>query len=409
VNSSAGVFGLAAWWLALVVTTAVAVVLDVRLDEGAARSRMRRSLALLLFGGVALWAVLLAWNPEPSGLERTLQAVAWWLPVVPVLWLGTVTAQPGGARAISRLAAVQAVPAILLSFAPALGLRAVGALAAGAARIAVPPLHPMNLAAAESLPPGSLGLLLVFGLTVGGPVAVRGITAIPLTATAWILLVLALIAGAVGAAALRDPHLLRRIAVWSAVQGTVALVVAELPAVATGRAPAALATAHLGASAAVLPALVFSLGRVVSFFRVPDLRAHGGLGREAPQRARLMMATVLLAVVCSSTGPAALVTALAAEPSLLSRATYVTALVGWFGANLSIVLGAYRVVRGERPSPGEPAPELLRAEAVLLIVLLAFSLVARALPDLWEVPMAPLPSPQLLQLPPVDGIAGWAV
>jgi hypothetical protein len=396
VSLSAGVLGPAAWWLVLVVTTAVAVVLDIRLDSGNGNGRLARTAALLFFGGVALWAVLLAWDPEPSLFQRTLQAVAWWLSVVPVLWLGALTTQPNGAAAISRLAAVQAVPAILLSFAPALGLRAVGALVAGAARIAVPPLHPMNLAAAESLSPGALGLVLVFGLVVGGPLAVRGIIAIPLTAGVWVLLILSLITGAVGAASLRDPNLMRRIATWSAVQGAVALVVAELPTIATGRGAAALAAAHLGACAAILPALILSLGRVVSFFRVADLRAHGGLGRETPLRARLLMATVFLTVVCSSGGAAALVTAFGVEPGLLQRITYLTVLVGWFGSSLAIVLGGYRIVRGERPSPGEPAPELFRAETLLLIALLVLALLARALPELWEIPLAPTDSGRLV-------------
>jgi hypothetical protein len=389
VSLSAADYGPAAWWLVLVVTTAVAVVLDVRLDRGNGNGRLARTAALLFFGGAALWAVLLAWEPEPSLSQRILQAIAWWLPVVPVLWLGALTTRPSGTAAISRLAAVQAVPAILLSFAPALGLRAVGALAAGAARIAVPPLHPMNLAAAESLSPGALGLMLVLGLVVGGPLAVRGIIAMPLSAGVWVLLVLSLITGAVGAASLRDSNLMRRIATWSAVQGAVALVVAELPTIAAGRGAAALATAHLGASAAVIPALILSLGRVVSFFRVADLRAHGGLGHETPRRARLLMATVFLAVVCSSGGAAALVAASGVEPGFLQRITYLTVLVGWFGSSLAIVLAGYRVVRGERPSPGEPAPESLGAETLLLIFLLALALIARGLPELWEIPLAP--------------------
>jgi hypothetical protein len=384
---TSSVFGPTAWWFVLVVTTATAVVLDVRLDARGGGGRLGRTLALLFFGGIAMWAVTLSWDPEPSLFHRTLQAVAWWLPVVPVIWLGTLTAQPSGAAAISRLAAVQAVPAIILSFGPALGLRAVGALAAGAARIAVPPLHPMNLAAAESLPPGALGLVLVFGLVVGGPLAVKGIIGIPHGAATWVLLILALITGAVGAASLRDLHLLRRLATWSAVQGALAMVVAVLPAVATGGRPADFAMAHLGACAATLPALIFAIGRVVSFFRVPDLRGHGGLGRETPARARLLLGTVLLGVVCSSAAAAALVAAIAVEPGTLLRATYVTALVGWFGSSLAIVLGAYRVVRGQRPSPGDPVPEIGQAESILLISLLALALLGRVLPGLWEIPL----------------------
>jgi hypothetical protein len=381
--------GPTSWWLVLVVATATAVVLDVRLDDTRKSPRLGRALALLFLGGTAIWAVALGWDPSPSVLRRTLEAVAWWLAVIPVLWLGALTSQPAGASAISRLAAVQAVPAIILSFGPALGWRALGALSAGVARIAVPPLHPMNLAAAESLSPGALGLVLVFGLAVGGPLAVRGMVGISESVSQWIFWVLALVTGAAGAASLRDPHLLRRVATWSAVQGALAVMVAAVPLAAVGRRPPELALAHLGACAAVLPAVILALGRMVAIIRVPDLRAHGGLGREAPLRAQVLMAAVFLAVLCSTSGAVTLVVAVGVESGFVSRLAYGAALVGWFGVSLAVVLGGYRVARGQRPSPGDASPELGRAEGILLIALLAFAVLARVLPGLWEVPMLP--------------------
>ena len=47
---SAGLLGPAAWWFVLVVTTATAVVVDVRLDSGTGNSRLARTVALLFFG-----------------------------------------------------------------------------------------------------------------------------------------------------------------------------------------------------------------------------------------------------------------------------------------------------------------------------------------------------------------------
>ena len=100
------------------------------------------------------------------------------------------------------------------------------------------------------------------------------------------------------------------------------------------------------------------------------------------------MVVLFVAVVSSSAAAGALVSAIGGEVALLPRIVYVAALIGWFGTNLSIVLGGYRILRGVRPAPGDPVPDVRRPEAIYLLLLIAIALVARWIPGLWELPLA---------------------
>ena len=387
-GSAVYAFGPMPWAVVLGAATVVALWLDAKEEAGGVGSPLARTGSILLFGASGVWAVWLAWQDPSSSSRRLWEAVAWWLPVVPLLWLGAQSARAGGSGSLSRLAAAQAVPAILLTFAPALGFRSIGALAAGVARVAVPPLHPLNQSAAEALAPGSLTLGLVLGLVVGGPVAVRGTAGSPDVVVNVVLAVIALAAGFVGAASIRDGHALRRIGTWAAVQGALGVLMVSVPTVATGRDPGEVSLAHFGACAIALPLIGLTLGRVVAFTRVSDLRAQGGLGAESPWRARILMTSAFFAVLASSWAAVALTNAIGADTGMFPRMLYVAGLVGWFGSNLAIVLGAYRMVRGVRTTPGDPVPEVDRLEMVLTAILFGIALVGRWVPGLWESPQA---------------------
>lgn len=376
------------WIAVLAVATLAAVVLDGLYGAGPTRTRASHALGSLALGAAASWAMFLAWSPAPAGHDPLLQAVAWWLLVLPVFALGAATPGVEGPRVVARLAASQAAPAVLLAFTPALGFRPVGMLAAGLVRIAAPPLHPACLAAAEALSAGGLCVLLVAGVVVGGPLAVSSAVALPEGIARWLVMGLAVAAGVTGMAAPSEPHLLRRVAAWASVQAGLAVLLARLPESAVGRDPAALALSHLAASAAGLPLLLFTLGRVVVWTRVADLAAHGGLLSSTLVRAQAVVASALASILIAAQAPLALLAALLSASLGVERVFLGIALAGWIGAALGLVLGAYRMVRGRRAAPGEPVPELGRLEALLTLLLIAAAVLSLIYPRAWSAPPA---------------------
>jgi len=287
--------------------------------------------------------------------------------------MGAWSARVGAAGSTSRLAAVQAVPAILLQLAPPLGWNLGGALLAGVARLGVPPLQPLHLAAADTLSLGTLVLLLVLSFALGAPPALSSAEAAG-GSPAWIASLLALATGAIGVASLRDFSLPRRLAVWASTQASLALLVTWILA-EEGRPAATHGLRHAAASAAALPLLGFAFGGVLRWLRTDDLRAFGGLLTEARFRAAALLAVAFTAPLLSA-GAAGTLAALGLSEGLLwfPRMAVVAALVGWLGANLSLALAAYRISRGRRPAPGAPIPELRPREVGVLVLLLAFAL-----------------------------------
>jgi hypothetical protein len=335
------------------------------------RHRVARAAGLLALSLVAAVAVVLAWGSPEDPMRPAREAAAWWAPSLVVLWLGAYSARVGGTGAMTRLAAAQAVPAILLQLAPALGWRAGGALLAGAARLGVPPLHPLQLAAADTLSLGTLLLLLVVCFVLGAPAASAGALALPWNAGV-VASLLALAAGAVGAAALRDLSLSRRLAIWSSVQASLAMLVTwALTSDPESATPGGLR--HAAACAAALPLLGIVFGGVMRPLRTDDLRAYGGLRSEAPWRAVLLVAAAFGATLVSAPGAGVLAAAgLAPDAEWFPRAACVGALVGWLGANLALVLAAYRMTRGSRPSPGEAVTEPTPREWAMVLLAMAF-------------------------------------
>ncbi len=322
-------------------------------DRWHGTARLTGLLALFVVSAVA---VGLAWEPPISPTRRLREAAAWWAPSLVLLWLGAFSARVGGTNAMSRLAAAQAVPAILLQLAPALGWRAGGALLAGAARLGVPPLHPLHLAAADTLPFGTLLVLLVASFVLGTPPAIAG--ALQLSGGVGVVAaLLALATGAIGAAALRDASLSRRLAIWASVQASLSLL-ATWAAASTGVPSPSLGLEHAAACAALLPLLGIAVGGVLRRLHTDDLRAFGGMMTEAPRRAVALLVVAFAAPAVSGRAAGLLgAVGLASTSEWMPRAACVAALVGWVGSNLALVLAAYRAVRGTRPSPGDPVGE----------------------------------------------------
>lgn len=366
--------GAGRWIAVLVAGLAAGLYLDRdQAGDPEPRHRLARAAGLAALFAVAAIAVVLAWGDPADPARIAREAAAWWAPSIIVLWLGAYSARVGGTGAMTRLAASQAVPAILLQMAPALGWRAGGALLAGAARLGIPPLHPLQLAAADTLSLGTLLLLLVVCFVLGAPPAAAGALALPWNASV-VASLIALAAGAVGAAALRDLSLSRRLAVWSSVQASLTLLVTWALS-GDGGAPTPAGLRHGAACAGVLPLLGVAFGGVMRPLRTDDLRAYGGLRTEAPWRAGLLGLAALAATVISARGAGVLAAlAVAPEAEWFPRAACVAALVGWVGANLGLVLAAYRMMRGSRPSPGEPVAEPSRQEWAIVILAVAFCL-----------------------------------
>jgi hypothetical protein len=373
-------------WLWLVTLgTIAALALDVAYAEGGWRVRAARALAIFGTGGVALWAVTLVWAPT-GGAPFALQSVAWWMLALPVLVLGVAVPAPQGPPATARLAVTQAAPAIVLSFASVPGVAPLGALAAGFIRVAAPPLHPMILGAVDALPPGAAGLLLLAGLVIGGPVAVQAALAVGVPIGRWLALALGAAIGVAGLASAVDRHLLRRMAVWASVQGGLGILLVLLPPAAVGPRPAGLALAHLGASAAALPLLFFVIGRVTAAARAVDLGAHAGLLGATAVRGHVVPVAALIAILASARAPFVLAVALGARIGGVAWFTLDLALAGWVGAGLALLLGSYRIVRGERSVAEGVPPELTPAEGALVALLGLAAVWAFAFRAAWAAP-----------------------
>jgi hypothetical protein len=385
-------FGRAPWLAALAAAATAALLVDVRYGVERPARRLGRAAAILALAAAAAVAVLVVWPPiataPRTALPRPSASLAWWMLALPVFALGGSWGGRPGARAVVRLVAASAAPAILLGLCAALRVPALAVLAAGTARAAAAPLHPLAHAAAEALSPGAFGLVLATGLITGGAAALEAAALLPANLSTILATVLALAAGVAGVAALADAHLLRRIAVWCSVQATLAIV---LTLIATPEQPerARAAVSHLGASAAALPLFTFVLGRIVTWARIADLGAHGGLLGATVARAQAVLAAVAVGVFAGVQAPLALVRALRA-PEPLSPLILVIALAGWIGVSLSLLLGAYRIVRGRRIAPGEPVPEIGVAETMILAGFFVLAVSALLLPDAWRLPSSDL-------------------
>jgi NADH:ubiquinone oxidoreductase subunit 5 (subunit L)/multisubunit Na+/H+ antiporter MnhA subunit len=231
-----------------------------------------------------------------------------------------------------------------------------------------------------------VGLLLLAGLVLGAPAALTGALSVGEPLGRLLAMGLAITVAAAGLAAAVDRDLLRRLAAWTSVQAGLAVLVSLLPDPELGRGSVERALSHLAASAAALPLLFLVLGRVVAFARVADLGAQAGLLSATVVRGQAVLASVFVAVVASAQAPLVLLRALGTRDAGVPGPFLALAIAGWLGAGLALVLGSYRIVRGERTSPGDAPSELGRIEGLAIGLLLAAAIAALLYPSMWATP-----------------------